>query len=105
MVELYVFIVQLTKLNWLYTNWRIFSLQHYSPIYYPNPLADLLTISSNVTNKLRCLHNSNFYMEWRKEQRDSDRRGREGGGAQRLDLRVKEPTKTVRTWRGQNTLL
>jgi hypothetical protein len=44
-VELYIFIPQLTRLNCLYYNWRIFSTQHYSPIYYPNPLADLLTIS------------------------------------------------------------
>jgi hypothetical protein len=44
-VELYIFIRQLTKVNWLYYNWRISSTDHYSPIYYPNPLADLLTIS------------------------------------------------------------
>jgi hypothetical protein len=25
--------------------WRFFSIHHYSPVYYPNPLADLLTIS------------------------------------------------------------
>jgi hypothetical protein len=44
-VELYIFIPQLTRLNWLYYNWRIFSIHHYSPIYYPNPMADLLTLS------------------------------------------------------------
>jgi hypothetical protein len=44
-VELYIFIPQLTRLNWLYYNLRIFYLHHYSQIYYPNPLADLLTIS------------------------------------------------------------
>jgi hypothetical protein len=44
-VELYIFIPQLTRLNKLYYNWRIFSIHHYSPVYCPNPLADLLTIS------------------------------------------------------------
>ncbi len=44
-VELYIFIPQLTRINWLSYNWRIFSIHHYSLIFYPNPLADLLTIS------------------------------------------------------------
>ncbi len=35
----------------------------------PNPLADLLTISSNVTIKLRCLHRTPFSAVVRRQQR------------------------------------
>jgi hypothetical protein len=35
----------------------------------PNPLADLLTISSNVTTKLRCLHRTPFSAVVRMRQR------------------------------------
>ncbi len=41
-VELYVFIEQLTKLNWLYTNWGIFSLHPIPRFITPQPIGGFI---------------------------------------------------------------